>query len=83
MNIQRAGRGKVVASRLLTGASKFIQTAPLPINDPCLILMFLLNIVNPYSWQCWALLDSDEDLLNVRWSDGLIDRIQVLFIRPQ
>jgi hypothetical protein len=38
--------------------------------------MFLLNIVNPYGWP-WH---SDEDLLSVRWSDDLTDRIQVLYL---
>jgi hypothetical protein len=46
MKIQRAGRGTAVDSGpgLLTGVSKFIQTAPLPTNDPCLIFTYC-NIV--------------------------------------
>jgi hypothetical protein len=46
----------VVDSGLLTGVSKFIQTAPLPINDPCLILMFLIinNIVSLYLYAIYG-----------------------------
>jgi len=55
--IQRVGRGIAVAGGLPTGVSKFIQAAPLPINDPPHVLHGLDLTVGLFRWDSLAAAD--------------------------